>query len=94
MKGKVTQWNDGKGFGFITPEDGSEKIFFHISAVNPNDRRPQINDEVLFETDTDSQRRVRATEVYYEGWTLSPIKPGIQIISATLMDEWREVANC
>ncbi|WP_421287590.1 hypothetical protein [Aeromonas veronii] len=21
-------------------------------------------------------------------------KPGIQIISATLMDEWREVANC
>ncbi|WP_323926020.1 cold shock domain-containing protein [Aeromonas caviae] len=74
MKGKVTQWNDGKGFGFITPEDGSEKIFFHISAVNPNDRRPQINDEVLFETDTDSQRRVRATEVYYEGWTLRPIK--------------------
>nr|WP_236766844.1 hypothetical protein [Aeromonas hydrophila] len=24
----------------------------------------------------------------------SPRKPGIQIISATLMDEWREVANC
>lgn len=22
------------------------------------------------------------------------IEPGIQIISATLMDEWREVANC
>lgn len=73
MKGKITQWHDDKGFGFITPEDGSEKIFFHISAVNPKDRRPQINDEVLFESAIDSQRRVRATEVYYEGWTLRPI---------------------
>ncbi|MFM5879828.1 cold shock domain-containing protein [Aeromonas sanarellii] len=54
MKGKITQWNDDKGFGFITPEDGSEKTFFHISAVSPKDRRPQINDEVLFETETDS----------------------------------------
>lgn len=74
MKGKITQWNDDKGFGFITPEDGSDNIFVHISAVNPKERRPQINDEVLFETAIDSQRRVRATEVYYEGWTLRPIK--------------------
>ncbi|HHY0818927.1 TPA: cold-shock protein, partial [Klebsiella pneumoniae] len=59
-------WNDDKGFGFITPEDGSEKTFFHISAVSPKDRRPQINDEVLFETETDSQRRVRATEVHVQ----------------------------
>ena len=34
MKGKVLQWKDDKGFGFITPDDGSETIFFHISKDN------------------------------------------------------------
>ena len=49
MKGKITQWNDEKGFGFITPDDNSEKIFFHISVLNPKSQRPKINDVVLFE---------------------------------------------
>jgi len=74
MKGKITQWNDDKGFGFITPDDNSDKIFFHISVINPKNRRPQINDAVLFEATVDNQQRMRATEVYYEGLTLRPIK--------------------
>lgn len=28
MKGKITQWNDGKGFGLIKSDDNSEKISF------------------------------------------------------------------
>jgi cold shock CspA family protein len=28
MKGIIDQWIDDKGFGFIKPDDGSEKIFF------------------------------------------------------------------
>ncbi|AVP94593.1 MULTISPECIES: cold shock domain-containing protein [Aeromonas] len=74
MKGKITQWNDDKGFGFIIPDDRSEKIFFHISTINPRSRRPQINDDVWFEATVDSQQRMRATVVYYEGLTLLPIK--------------------
>lgn len=74
MKGKITQWNDDKGFGFITPDDKSAKIFFHISVVNPRNQRPQIDDAVLFEATLDNQQRMRATEVYYEGLTLRPIK--------------------
>ena len=74
MKGKITQWNDDKGFGFITPDDNSDKIFFHISVINPKNRRPQINDAVLFEATVDNQQRMRATEVHYEGLTLRPIK--------------------
>ncbi|MCS2153868.1 cold shock domain-containing protein [Scandinavium goeteborgense] len=47
--GIVKWFNAEKGFGFITPKDGSKDVFVHFSAIQSNDFRTLYeNQEVEF----------------------------------------------
>lgn len=54
MTGLVKWFNPEKGFGFITPKDGSKDVFVHFSAIQSNDFKTLTeNQEVEFVLRTD-----------------------------------------
>ncbi|MDO1529001.1 cold shock domain-containing protein [Fulvimonas sp. R45] len=65
--GTLTAWNDERGFGFITPVQGLEKVFVHVSAFPRDGRRPSVGEPVSFEIDTDAQGRKRALSITRPG---------------------------
>lgn len=62
-KGKITSWNDRKGYGFITPDGEENQVFVHISAFADRKQRPVANQEVSFALSTDKQGRPCAADV-------------------------------
>jgi len=66
-KGKLTSWNDEKGFGFITPNSGGNQIFVHIKAFSNRNRRPAINQLVAYTQSADKQGRPCAARVALAG---------------------------
>ena len=76
-QGRITTWNDDKGFGFITPNGGGERVFLHISEFSNRQRRPQGDELVTFACVTDAKGRAQAKAVAFVGErALVPAAPG------------------
>ena len=66
-QGKITDWKNDQGFGFITPKGGGEKVFVHIKSFINRQQRPVGNDIVTYELKTDANGRVLAESVAFLG---------------------------
>lgn len=64
-QGRLTEWNDDRGFGFITPLDGQPRVFVHVSAFPQELRRPLVMDLVTYELANDERGRPRADDVQF-----------------------------
>ena len=61
--GTVKWFNDAKGFGYITPEDGGKDVFVHFSAIQAGGFKTlKENDKVVFDL-VDSPKGPRAANL-------------------------------
>lgn len=67
FQGKITNWKDDKGFGFVIPYDGGEKAFVHIKAFSGRSRRPIEGDLITYELVTNEKRRFQAENIRFVG---------------------------
>jgi uncharacterized membrane protein YsdA (DUF1294 family)/cold shock CspA family protein len=63
MRGRLADWKDDRGFGFIEPKSGGDRVFFHISAMVRGARRPSTGDVVSYEIATTADGKTRAVNV-------------------------------
>jgi uncharacterized membrane protein YsdA (DUF1294 family)/cold shock CspA family protein len=65
VKGRITEWNDLRGFGFVSPLAGGKRVFFHVSACPTGSRRPTEGEFVSYTLGSDESGRQCATNVTY-----------------------------
>ncbi len=49
LQGRLANWNDDKGFGFVQPNGGGERAFVHIKAFKRKSRRPVDGDVIVYQ---------------------------------------------
>lgn len=63
LAGKIIEWNDERGFGFIARNGGSQRVFAHVRDFEGRARRPVVGDPVTYEPGQDARGRPMATRV-------------------------------
>lgn len=62
MKGMVKFFNGSKGYGFISPDDGGNDVFVHISAVERSGMST-LNEGQIVEFDTEPDQKTGKVRV-------------------------------
>ncbi len=61
--GTIKWFNDSKGFGFISPTDGSTDVFVHFSAIQGDGFKSLAEGEEVTYDDEDGPKSPQASNV-------------------------------
>ena len=67
MAGRLTEWNDAKGFGFVIPNGGGERCFVHVHDFPRGSRRPVTGELISYLPGLDPRGRPRARDARFAG---------------------------
>lgn len=67
LAGRITDWNDDKGYGFVLPVHGGARAFVHINEFQRGSRRPLVGDLISYLPSIDSRGRTNARQVRHAG---------------------------
>lgn len=81
FKGKITEWNEARGFGFIQPALGGERLFCHISAFRDRSERPAIDKVVTYMPGRDNRGRLQAQQIRYSTASRPPMPAATNTVS-------------
>ena len=65
VAGRIVEWNDERGYGFVMPNAGEQRRFLHIKAFGPLKRRPAVGDAVAYTPGIDERGRPTAIDVAF-----------------------------
>jgi uncharacterized membrane protein YsdA (DUF1294 family)/cold shock CspA family protein len=82
--GRITEWNDEKGFGFVVPNGGGTRVFLHISQFQGRSRRPVVGDLISYLPVVDDRGRSNAQQIRPVGMKVQAVRRPSRVSRAAL----------
>ncbi len=73
--GRLSDWNDDKGFGFVVPHGGGDRAFVHVKAFQHGSRRPVEGDLISYAVAQDARGRIKAADIRFAGQRIDTRTP-------------------
>lgn len=95
--GRITEWNDDRGFGFVVPNGGGQRVFVHVNAFERAQSRPTVGELISYQPIKDAKGRLNAAAIrHVVAQRVAPVatrrtrlkKPLALIFLAVLMGGW------
>jgi uncharacterized membrane protein YsdA (DUF1294 family)/cold shock CspA family protein len=84
LAGRISDWNDEKGFGFVVPNGGGDRAFVHVNEFQRGSRRPVAGDLISYFPAPDQRGRLKATQIRHAGQTTAAPRSPSRIPRAAL----------